>query len=158
MNYMKRKDLKGSFTVEAAVIMPVVIIIIVMVMYLGFFQYNRCIMTQKLYVAALRGSIYDEELRVNQLEKSRYTETELKALYGTKLLAGAGLESQIGFEKKEVFVDSKLYMKVPFVALLKKQGYKNGWSIHIEKKIQIFKEIDFIRNCRKLERVIGDRS
>lgn len=153
---INQKKLKGSFTIEAAIIMPVVIIITLMLIYLGFFLYNRCVMTQKSYVAALRGSIYDEERKENILARDQYMEEELRELYGTKLLAGAGVESHIAMEKKEVTVKTELFMRVPIVTLLKNQGYKNGWNIYIEKKVPVFKEIQFIRNCRKLERVIGE--
>lgn len=158
MSRIKKKDLRGSFTIEAAIIMPIIIIIMVMLIYLGFFQYNRCVMTQKTYVAALRGAIYDEQLEGNILERNRYTETELKNLYGTKILAARGFRSRVEMDNKEVKVHSDTSVKVPFVMLLRNQGYKNGWQIQVEKQVSIYKEIEFIRACRKVEKITGERS
>jgi len=136
--------------------MPVIIIITVMLIYLGFFLYNRCIMTHKTYIAAFRGSIYDEQLADNIVGKDRYVQTALKELYGTKILAGKGLQSQVDLGKKDITVTSELFMKVPSVTLLRNQGYKNGWNIQVEKRVSILKEIDFIRDCRKIEKITGE--
>ncbi len=45
------------FTVEAALIVPVAICIFVMVMYMSFYLYDRCVMTQDCYVLSYRQSI-----------------------------------------------------------------------------------------------------
>lgn len=53
----KRVELGGYMTVEAAMIVPAVFILVVMLLYLMFYMYDRCIMTQDLYTAAYRRSI-----------------------------------------------------------------------------------------------------
>ena len=44
-------------TAEAAMIFPAVFALVIMLLYLTFYMYDRCVMTQDLYTAAYRGSI-----------------------------------------------------------------------------------------------------
>ena len=56
---MKRcltKNVAGYFTVEAALLLPFVFMIIVFMIFLSFYCYDRCVLEQCAYAAALRGS------------------------------------------------------------------------------------------------------
>lgn len=44
-------------TAEAALIVPAVFALVIMLLYLTFYMYDRCVMTQDLYTAAYRSSI-----------------------------------------------------------------------------------------------------
>ena len=46
----------GYFTVEAALLLPFVMMSIVFMIFLSFYCYDRCILEQCAYAAALRGS------------------------------------------------------------------------------------------------------
>lgn len=50
------KKLKGYLTLEAAYIMPVVLLLYVLIILAGFYLYNRCVISQNNYLLALRGS------------------------------------------------------------------------------------------------------
>lgn len=45
---MKRKYYRAYFTVEAAVLYPVVLGVVLLMMYLLFFQYDRCLLEQDM--------------------------------------------------------------------------------------------------------------
>ncbi len=51
-----KKEVGAYMTVEATLIVPFVMYISLCLLYLGFFQYNRCLMRQDAYRAALHGS------------------------------------------------------------------------------------------------------
>ena len=51
-----RKKFKGSYTVEAAFIFPLVMSVIVLIIYLSFFIHDRAVMDAASYQAAMRGS------------------------------------------------------------------------------------------------------
>lgn len=60
LNTKKRKrgaEAEAYFTVEAALIVPVVLCIFVMIIYLSFYLYDRCVMAQDCYVLSYRQSI-----------------------------------------------------------------------------------------------------
>lgn len=56
---MKRKNTAAEayFTVEAAMVIPIVLCILVMLIYLAFYLYDRCILAQDCYVLSYRQSI-----------------------------------------------------------------------------------------------------
>lgn len=56
-----RRSLSGYFTVEASLIMPMVLCIYVVIIYAGFYLYNRCVATQDSYVLCFRESIHKDE-------------------------------------------------------------------------------------------------
>ena len=59
--YKKRNRVQAEadayFTVEAALIIPIVLCIFVMIIYLSFYLYDRCVMSQDWYVLSYRQSI-----------------------------------------------------------------------------------------------------
>ena len=64
--------MNAYFTVEAAMVRPVVLYVIFLVITLLFFQYNRCLLELDLGVLALRGSSMqteNNEDRVEQLQR-----------------------------------------------------------------------------------------
>jgi hypothetical protein len=50
-------DHDAYFTVEAALVIPIVLGILVMIIYLSFYLYDRCVMAQDCYVLSYRQSI-----------------------------------------------------------------------------------------------------
>ena len=54
---MKNKIRKGSFTIEAACVMSIVLFTVMGVLYLSFFVHNRTWLTAAAYEAALTGSM-----------------------------------------------------------------------------------------------------
>lgn len=154
MDKNEKESKKGSLTIEASIIIPIIIIVVLMLIYISFFLYDRCIITQKTYVAAFRGSMYEEGVTDPVLDRVGYMEREKNFLYQNKLIAAQGGHTDYDIQNRSITVCTKAYIKIPFSLLLKKQGLYNGWKIEEQKKANIIKEIQFIRNCRKLEKII----
>ena len=53
----RRKEADAYFTVEAAVIVPIVLFLFVMIIYMSFYLYDRCVMTQDFYILSYRQSL-----------------------------------------------------------------------------------------------------
>ena len=53
---VKKHCMAAYFTVEAALILPVVMLLTVMMIFLAFYSYDRCVMEHSAYEAALRGT------------------------------------------------------------------------------------------------------
>lgn len=157
-NNLKKKqkinDEKGSFTIEAALVMPIIIIIIVMLLYLGFFLFNRCLITQEAYIGALRGSLYDEQLKENIFDKDIYVQNELEKQMGNKAIALRKLDWNILVENKKITVKADAFVSIPFKQLLRNNGFQNGWSISTQKENAIIHEVEIIRNIRKIEKQV----
>ena len=52
-----KKVKRGSFTIEAALLMPVIFLVLMGVLYLNFFVHNRAWLTAAAYEAAVSGSM-----------------------------------------------------------------------------------------------------
>ena len=65
-----RKIKKGSFTIEAALLMPLVLMILIGVLYLDFFVHDRAYLTAAAYEAAVSGSMKRRIYRVECWEIS----------------------------------------------------------------------------------------
>ncbi len=58
---MWNKKVNGYLTVEASFVMPIVLFLYLLVILLAFFLYNRCVISQDLYILALRGSRFTDQ-------------------------------------------------------------------------------------------------
>lgn len=86
---MLNKKVNGYMTVEASFVMPVVLFLYLLVILLAFFLYNRCVISQDLYLLALRGSrftdrssFYGEVIYGEMEEKTVDTDYLQEALTG----------------------------------------------------------------------------
>ena len=52
-----KKLKKGSFTIEAALLMPLILMVLMGLLYLDFFVHNRTWLTSAAYEAAVSGSM-----------------------------------------------------------------------------------------------------
>lgn len=96
-----RKRVAGYISVESSFIMPCVMVILALIIYWTFYMYNRCVLYQDCYIAALRGAQLAHEDK-----KKILSETELAIM---KLL-----ENQLYQYQKEpevVVSDSMISVK-----------------------------------------------
>lgn len=57
----RRRGIAGYMTVEASLIMPMVLCVITVLIYTGYFLYNRCLATQDAYILCFRESIHKDD-------------------------------------------------------------------------------------------------
>jgi len=53
---MLRKWVTGYITVEASLLVPYLLMVLILPIYWTFYMYNKCVIFQDCYIAALRGS------------------------------------------------------------------------------------------------------
>lgn len=155
---MKNKNnknmLKGSITIEASIIMPIIIIIVALLVYLSFFLYNRCIITQMTYISALRGSLSEENLA--RVEQS--IQIEEKELFSNKVLAIAKIQFDNEIKNKNITLTTNASMRFPFASYASQLKIKGNWNIIIKKNVEKIDALQFIRNCRKLDGLLEKNS
>lgn len=137
---------EGYFTVEASLIMPVVLYVCIFIIYSGFYLYDKCLMKQDAYRAALAGSsIYRDD---NQ-EVYRVASDTADRLAEGKYIA-AEYHFAITVQSK-VRVTVRGQIKLPFCSLAGLIG-KGGWDISESAESKCINPVIFIRMCRMLER------
>lgn len=135
----------GYMTVEASLIMPIVLLVICFVIYAGFYQHDRCIMEQAAYRAALRGSsLYGADKE----EKYRAAEDTLKEL--TKDCFAAMNASYEIVMKDRLTITSEGTLKIPLSGLARLVG-AGEWTAEKEIGSGLQDPVFFIRVCRRLE-------
>ena len=55
-NFGKHRALEGYLTVEASLVIPVALIVIMLTIYFGFFCFDQCVSMQNAYLVCLRAS------------------------------------------------------------------------------------------------------
>lgn len=139
-----RKSAEGYFTVEAAMVLPLVLGIITLVIYLLFFQYNRCLQEQDIGILALRGRILQTE---NNEERMQQLGEQANHMYREKYIAWEYGTIAWKLEKGTVNVTQSSHVKFPF-------GGRNNvietWETTADYSNQILSPVSFIRNCRKV--------
>ena len=93
--------LKGSYTVEAALLMVLVIPLLAGIIYMGFYLHNGAAMQNAAYELAALGSLHYGEKEREEIIKERKREI------GSQLFLGIqGIEAEIHIGKKKITADA----------------------------------------------------
>lgn len=139
--YLTRK-VSGYFTVEAALLLPVTIMIIVFMIFLSFYCYDRCILEQCAYAAALRGS------------SNRFTSTQeayeeaagaAEALIERKLFAVKEVTSTVRVSGLAVTVTYECEVNMPVGDWVKAVVGKDALCMEVSKKVMRNKTVAVLR-------------
>ena len=119
----KRVELGGYMTVEAAMIVPAVFILVVMLLYLMFYMYDRCIMTQDLYTAAYRRSIERGRSKAGATQQAGDTQVDTSRYF---MLSSCSCSVQGGSRVKG---SGEASMNVPGAAAF--PGVQERWGFRV---------------------------
>lgn len=140
----KENGLKGSLTVEASYLLPILILLIWNILFLSFFVYDQTVMTQGSYCTVLR----TQRLTGEQAERLEEGEKKFKEAVAERIVCGR-LEHQISMEKESVSIKTKLTMNAPAGLC-----FQSLWQGGQEQCVEKWEPVNFIRTCRKAENVL----
>lgn len=140
-------------TAEAALVMPMVIGVILFVIYMLMFQYDRCLLEQDLGAMALWGSRV-EFSEVSDLEQM--TQARIAGMYQEKYLAWEITELNASLERNSFSVRGGGQLTFP-VPGWNFWSAENVWGSRGHYSYDRLSPVTFIRLCRKLhEKFAGD--
>lgn len=134
-----RKEVAGYFTVEAAMVMPIVLYVIFVILYLLCFQYNRCLMEIDMGVFALRGRVMQAQTNEDRAELLRKQAEECREEQYIGWRCG---RVQWKLEKGTLWVERKGKLEFPFTREL--------WSAEVNYENHILSPVSVLRYYRKL--------
>lgn len=140
-----KRGTEAYFTVEAAMVLPMVLMTIVLIIYLLFFQYDRCLMEQDMGILALRGATLqanDNEDRMRQLKE------QAAGLYSEKYIAWDGGEIALRLEKGKIYAERSGQISFPFRGGILKGN--QDWTMTAAYENRIISPVSFIRSYRKI--------
>lgn len=140
---MQGENYKAYFTVEAAVLYPIVLGVIVLMTYLLFFQYDRCLLEQDMGRAAVRsGSRWmqkKEELNRQLQEKDMFFDREKYIAWESELPVWK-------LEKNQVTVEQTGRIPYPFSTIAGVPGY---WSAKATFQVKRNNPVEILRNSQR---------
>ena len=142
---MFKKEEKAYMTIEASLIIPVIVGGIIFVLYLGIFLYNSGTIKQTAYIAALRGS---QMKNMSQKEMETYVEKQIDELLFQQILAREDMKKEIDISMGKVTVKIGTDVKMPFANLL--SAKIDFWKINGEGYANRVDPIEIIRGVRKI--------
>lgn len=141
---------EGSFTVEASLIMPLILMVTVMVIYLSFFLYDRCLISQQVYISALKGSRSEEGKRMSEL----MVIGEFKEKLEGRMIPKQDLFVSCDSGRRGVRVCVKTGVAMPFPGFAAVFSGAGGWDIEVERSVSEVSGVSFIRSYKKIESTI----
>lgn len=140
---MKKENrcLNGYFTIEATFIMGITLFCIVLLIYLGFYQYNRCLIGQDAYRLAMKGSTLqfaDNDEIYQKVSK------EYHNFYWKKYMAMEISEPLISVEGNRVAIIIEGKISMPFSG-------RDKWSITKECESKRIVPTQIIKMINRLE-------
>jgi len=126
-------------TIEASLIIPIVLGGIVFIMYIGFYLYNFATIKQTAYIAALRGS----QLRnVSSAEIENFVEKQVDELLQRQIVAKEDIKKEVKVSMGNIKVKIYTGVKIPFA--------ENILEINGESQVNRMEPIEIIRGVRKI--------
>lgn len=141
-----KKLTEAYLTVEAALIIPIVLGIFIFLIYIMFYQYDRCLTEQDMGILSLRGAVRKSE---NNEELFGYIQKESNAIYLDKYVAAVWEPTLIKIKQNRIEITGKALVKVPFPRLALLTGQKD-WSVSGSFQNRKISPVAFVRACRRL--------
>lgn len=151
---MEKKSEKGKenayFSLEACLILPLVFYVLIFLIYVGFYQYNQCLLHQDIYRFLIRGNQvrfmdnYGVAEKLKEEEATWYYEKYMLCSWGSKT---------IEVEHGSIRLAQAGVLRVPFSVLTEWTG-KPEWKFSVDAKGCRVRPTETIRNCRRLETVV----
>lgn len=127
---------KGSFTIEAALLMPVIFLVLMGILYLNFFVHNRAWLTAAAYEAAVSGSMEGYSKNGKVYEKA---DIQGRMLGSTGLLGGENFSMQTSVGKN-VQVTYRMEIPAGFLGL--------KWNLKATGKVVPLRPVGWIRKVK----------
>lgn len=147
---MKKKCYDGYFTVEAAYIVPMVFILIVLMIQYGFFCYEKSISLQCCYLSVLRAT---NEWELTGKEIENYAVREVENLLEERALYPAKRETSATITLLGLEVKMEGYMEVLFFGI-GEDG--DGWELDSKKSAGKTVPSEYIRKYYVVKSLGGE--
>ena len=133
---------RGYMTVEASFIVTWTIFLFVLLIYLSFYSYDKCVLFQDAYAVCFRGSIQKKEEQVVP-----YINAHMEEQFGSKYFGVGQVHGTVDKNGNTTSVTGECQVKVP-VRQMFTMDDKAGWLFSTQARSQIINPSKVIRRCR----------
>lgn len=143
-----KDSVAGYFTVEAVLIFPIILFVYSFLLYMGFFQYNRCLLEQDVLLAAIKSS---RILPYDSVEAARQAGAAVEGLGRDKYIGWTAKDPRVLAGQGKISIEVSGYMDIPLfrnVPFL----HDGRWELQKQAEIKAQEPVFFIRLCRRILR------
>ena len=141
------QECRAYFTVEAALVLPIVMCVLLFVIFMSVYQYNRCLMEQDVGMMVLYAGTSDEEGDV--LENN--IKWKLTDLYMDKYILWQQEELDISVKGNSVEIKGTGSLCFPLSGWSIME-VNSKWSAQTKKEMMQLSPVQFIRLCQRIQR------
>lgn len=145
-----KKTVKGYMTVEAAFLITWTVFLFVLLIYLSFYSYDKCVLFQDAYTVCFKGSIQKEENQV-----APYITAHMQEQFGRKYFGVGKVQGTVDKNGNTTSVTGECQVKVPIRQVFTMHD-QAGWKIKTKAKAQIINPTKVIRKCRWVGNLFSD--
>ncbi len=142
-----KREIPAYMTVEASFIVPAATLIMAFIIYLSFYMYGRCILSQDIYLLGFRANAYYESQGYGSA--SEYIEDKKSTQFGNKYFGSSIPETSASASKDKVVLEGKITTNHRALGKYFKKIEKK-WEFTQKAGI---KKTDPKRKLRKLKRI-----
>lgn len=143
------KGLRGSFTVEAAIVLPMIVYVLLLIVYGAFYLYSSYTLSLHAYISVFRGS------RANLLQRNAYqiTEQSMQTFVQEELPAVTKIRYETAADMWDNEIEVSAEMRIPFAQSVIQKLFAMKINRYAERTDPMF----FLRNCRKIKALYTER-
>lgn len=137
-------------TLEASFIITWAVFLFVLLIYLSFYSYDKCVLFQDSYTVCFRGSIQKDEGQVVP-----YIDAHMQKQFGKKYFGVGKVTGTVDRDGNTTSVTGECQVKVPVRQFFTMYD-RAGWKIQTRARAQIMNPTKMIRKSRMAGNVISE--
>ena len=141
----KEKDISAYMTVEVSLLFPIIVMVILCVIYLAFYSYNKALAFQNAGICALYGKNGLEETEDKEWVEKMYRVLQL--INKGQFMAALNLKQQVSIENSHIVISQEGNVKIPIF----NQEIMSKLSFSEKVKVSEQSGVFFIRQVRKVK-------
>ncbi|KAB1438631.1 hypothetical protein [Candidatus Galacturonibacter soehngenii] len=145
-------EVKGSYTLEASLLMPLIIGTIVILLFISFYLHDNAVIKEGAIILANK---YTNEKNLSNSEIKQKLEQDCEQVILNKVLVTRSITTNIKVEKKKITVSCSGVFYFPSIFISQTIFNSNSLNIATTKSMNRVNPVTFIRYCKIVEGFIN---
>lgn len=145
-------ELKGSYTIEAALLMPLIIGTIVILLFISFYMHDNAVIKEGTIILANK---YTNEKKLSNGDIKQTLQEDSEQVILSKVIVTRNITTDIQVENKKITVSCRGIFQFPSIFISQTVFNKGSLTVTASKSIKREDPVAFIRNCKLIEGLIN---
>lgn len=141
-------ELKGSYTIEASLLMPLIIGTIVILMFISFYLHDNAVIKEGAIILANK---YTNEKYLSDAQIKQRLQQDCEQAILNKVLVTKNITTNIEVEKKKITVSCSGVFYFPSIFITQTIFNSDSLNIATTKSMSRVNPVTFIRYCKIVE-------